>query len=125
MGWGATMRRGLRKLQAGGILLRELRGIRKALERANELKQMELSAQGMLQAPQAEAEPSLLITEVDSQLANDLSVIELTLTRSLGMPPTEDQILAEYERLHADEDDPRRLSLLEDGYRQTGRVHHG
>lgn len=122
MGWGNAMRKGLRKLQAGGILLRELRGIRKALERANDLKEQELAAQGWTQTedPGVEA-PPLMVTEVDSELANDMAVIELTLTRSLGMPPTEDQILAEYERLHTEEDDPRHLSVLEAGYRQQGR----
>lgn len=124
------MRKGLRKLQAAGILLREVRGIRLELQRANELKELELRAQGLLRAPAGDLEadpegPPVLITEVDTQLANELSIIELTLTRSLGMPPTEDQVLEEYQRLHTEEDDPRRLSVLEAGYRAQGRGHHG
>lgn len=114
MGFGSAVRKGLRKLQAGGILLRELRAIRAALERANELKEIELAVQGVTtHAPAEGADPAVLITEVDTQLAAEMAGIELTLTGTLGQPPTEEQILAEYERLHHEPDDPRRLSELE------------
>lgn len=121
------MRKGLRKLQAGGILLRELRGIRLELQRANALKAEELRlAHPTYGSPEpVQDDPGVLVTEVDSMLAAEMAQIELTLTQSLGMPPTEDQILTEYERLHTEPDDPRRLSVLEAGYQERGRGFHG
>jgi hypothetical protein len=118
MGWGGAVRRGLRKWQAGGILLKQLGRIAAALERANDLKAQELAAQGWTQTEATAADPGLVVTTVDTELAAEMAEIELTLTRSLGQLPSEDQILAEYERLHAEPDDPRRLSRLEQGQRE-------
>lgn len=109
--------RGLRKLQAGGILLRELRGIRQALERLADVEERRLE---MEQGPGVSAyddpegpDPVVEITEVDTQLASELADIELRLTTAMGRPPTEEEVLQAYDALHKEPDDPRRLAVLE------------
>lgn len=108
--------RGLRSLGVGALLLRELRGVRKALERANELKEAELRATGLLQgtqAPAAEEPPRIRVSEVDPLLAAEMAEIEMQLHYVKGAAPDEDDIMREYQRRHADEDDPRRWEVLE------------
>jgi len=119
--------KGLKRLQAGGILLRELRGIRQALERLADVQEATFAAAhpttpSQARAPDAPEQDPVWVTTVDSQLAADLADIELRLTGAKGMPPTEDEILAAYEAQHTEPDDPRRLSVLE--AHQEGRVRH-
>lgn len=108
--------RGLRSLGVGALLLRELRGVRKALERANELKEAELRATGLLpgtQAPAAEEPPRIRVSEVDPLLAAEMAEIEMQLHYVKGEAPDEDEVMKEYQRRHGDEDDPRRWETLE------------
>lgn len=105
------MRKGLRRWAAGGILLRELRGIRFELKRLADLQERLLA----LQYPQAPmgaeqvgpsqlAEDPVRVSYVTDVQSAEFAEIELGLTRALGQPPDEDQIMAEYERRHGRQD---------------------
>lgn len=108
--------KGLRRLQAGGILLREVRAIRQALERiavAQERQTQLLEPEADHRLTAREEDDPVTITEVDSQLSMELTDIELRLTGAKGVPPTEEEILAAYDAEHKEPDDPRRLAVLE------------
>jgi len=92
----------LRQLIRGGILLRELRGVRKELSRiAAALEDYNLH-QWPQQIPQEEGQPTVEVSYVDTLFQQELVEIELRLTAAVGLPPSEDQILAEYVRRHPD-----------------------
>ena len=103
------MLKGLKRLAGGGLLLMELRGIRRELaETVQVLKQIAQALQdyNAHQWPHrvASAHPDLAPTEItfvqDAEQAERME-IEVGLTRARGLPPTEDEILAEFERRHA------------------------
>lgn len=111
------MVRGLRRLQAGGILLREVRGIRKALERLADVEERRLELEqgpaGPYPMQASEQDDPIRITEVDDQLAGELYDIEMRLLQAKGAPPTEEEVLEAYDAQHKEPDDPRRLAVLE------------
>lgn len=104
--------RGLKTLTRGGILLLEIRGLRRemtalrlgveriaaALESAN--------AKTWPQTTQPNPDlPPVTITHVSQQEQAEYMEIELALTKAAGHPPTEDEILAEFYRRHGEPDD--------------------
>ena len=122
--------KGLKRLQAGGVLLREVRGIRKALEQLVALEtakaqwlQVVEPPPAKVQAPDTSEGQPVWITTVDDQLSADLADIELRLTGAKGVPPTEEEIIAAYHAQHSEPEDPRRLSVLE--AQMEGRPHRG
>lgn len=95
---------GLRRFIGAGMLLREIRSLRKAAERIATALEL-ANAHNYPQVLQASdvALPTE-VTYVDEDHQRELMDIELRLTRASGAPPTEDEILSEYERRHAEMD---------------------
>jgi len=86
----------LRRLASVGLLLREVRNLRKAAERiatALELQNAHAYPQLVVSPDDRETE----VTFVDAQHQAALMEIEMRLTAAKGIPPTEDEILATYE----------------------------
>lgn len=104
MGW-------LRSTWRLGVMLREVRKVRLALERIAVTLEHNAGAAAVVQ-PSAEHD-AVSIGEVDPQLAAEFADIELGLTHAKGIPPTEDEILAAYNAIHSEPEDPRRLTVLE------------
>lgn len=108
------MMQGLKRWAAGGILLREIRGLRvevaglrqdlsQVLARlAVALEAVALQGQADEPAPEAEGvtTPGIEITYANDQVMQEFMAIELDLVQATGQPPTEGQILQEYERRH-------------------------
>jgi len=96
----------LRRLASVGLLLREIRSLRKSAERiaaALELRNAHDYPQVVATPDQRETE----VTYVDAQHQATLMDIEMRLTAAKGIPPTEDEILAMYEiELGARDDQP-------------------
>lgn len=85
------------------LLVRELRRLRK------ELAGQRVALEGIRQqlqplvpppplAPTAQQADDVEVTYVNDSLSAEMADIELRLTAARGLPPTEDEILAEYER---------------------------
>jgi hypothetical protein len=107
-----ALMRGWKTLLRGLVFRRELRGIRadlKGLRVAAERIAAVLEAQRPA-APRegSEADPLVSISYVDDAAAAEFMDIELRLTQAKGMPPSEEEIMAEYERRKGVEVDPRR-----------------
>lgn len=102
------MLKGLKRLAAGGILLRELRGLRlemQGIRTAVERLAAALETRNAHDYPQAvpAADPSLPAVEVsyvDAAEQEEWMQVELDLTAARGIAPTEDEVLAEWERRH-------------------------
>ena len=99
------MLKGLKRLAGGGLLLLELRGMRLEIAKlaaAQERTAQVLEAWLAHQYPQkVQADPSLPpveVTYVDRDEQALLMDCELGLTRALGRLPTEDEVLAEFDR---------------------------
>ena len=100
-----TLRRQLRRFTAGGILLREVRAIRQELAGLRATGERIAAA---LEAANAHAWPQRIqpnpdlpaveVTYADTDYLQEVADIEMHLTRAKGLPPTEEEILAEYER---------------------------
>src|SRR5438046_2423962 len=102
------MIKGLKRWAAGGILLREVRGLRvevaglrSSVERIAEA----LEAWNRAQQPptyQADATtPGVDISYITDQVSQEFMEIEFALTRATGQPPTEEEVIGEFERRHA------------------------
>lgn len=99
--------KGLRRLAAAGRILMEVRGLRQemaAIRTAVDRIAVALEARNAHQWPQVQphvpGEPLMEITYADNAYAQQLMEIELSLTRATGRPPTEDEVIAEHQRLH-------------------------
>lgn len=93
--WG-TLRRIARDIK---ILHAELIGVRSALERIATAIEAANLAEGIGASQLVDpTQPAVEISHVDTQIAEAFMEIELQLTRATGMAPTEDEILAEFER---------------------------
>lgn len=94
-----SLRRWTRSMARLGSLLREAREIRYALVRVADA----LEAQNAHRWPHTSPPtyPTLsdtLVTFADTAQSQELADIELRLTAACGQPPTEEQILCEWER---------------------------
>lgn len=94
----------LKDATAGILALRELRRLRKdlgALTVAVARIAAALELQNAHAYPQvlAQANRETTVEYVDSTLQASMVDIELRLTRATGQPPTEEDILSEYERM--------------------------
>lgn len=96
-------------LLRGFVSLRgDLHGIRVAAERIAAALESQQAPQGR---EGSEADPLVTITYVDNEASAEMMDIETRLTAARGMPPTEDEIMAEWERRHQPtEPDPRPVS---------------
>lgn len=101
----ASLRQGLRRLAAGGILLREVRGMRK------EIQELVVACQRIatvLEADYVERHPTRVVQPaegpaVEVSFTTDESARlwmekELELTRATGRPPSEEEILMAFQR---------------------------
>ena len=93
-----TRSKGLRTLRrlGGGLwllrhLLRELQGIRRAMTRL---------ADAQAPLPQGDQAAGVAITYVSDAQQAEFMEIELRLTQATGQPPTEEEVLLEWERRH-------------------------
>lgn len=99
--------KGLRRLAGGGLLLLEVRGMRRELA---ELRAVGERIAAALEAYNAHAWPQMVqpisevpaveVEYVTNQQQAEFMEIESRLTLAKGLPPTEDEIIAEYNRLH-------------------------
>ena len=97
------MLQGFKRLARGGFLLRELRGLRTdvaGLRAASEriATAMEVQNAHHWPARSAPVEGSLAITYVETEQQAELMDIETRLTTARGIPPTEEEVLEEYQR---------------------------
>jgi hypothetical protein len=98
---------GLKRLAGDGWLLLELQGLRKSVEQlqqsveriadAMELANTHAFPHQAAAAPIAGVEPTT-VEFVDSRVQEAYAEIELGLTAVRGIPPSEDEIVAEFER---------------------------
>jgi len=86
----------LRRLASVGLLLREIRSLRKAAERIAAALELQ-NAHAYPQVVPAAGDRETEITYVDAQHQATLMEIEMRLTTAKGIPPTEDEILAMWE----------------------------
>lgn len=101
------MLKGLKRLAGGGLLLLELRGLRaevKALSVGVQRIADALEARNAHEWPQrVQASPEVPVVEVsyvhDEQIAEFMQ-IELALTQATGRPPSEDEVMVEWDRRH-------------------------
>lgn len=96
---------GLKSLVAGGVLLHEIQGLRTALTTLIGATERIASALELRNAqdypPPAVANPDgppLEVAYVDGAQQAAFMDIELRLTQARGAPPTEDEILLEFQR---------------------------
>ena len=102
------MMKGLKRLAGGGMLLLELRGMRREIARlaaAQERVAAGLEAWLAHQYPQkVQADPdkpAVEVSYVDREEQALLMDCELGLTKALGRLPTEDEVVEEFERRRA------------------------
>lgn len=100
------MIKGLKRLAGGGLLLLELRGLRAevarlatAQERLTEVMAAFFDRQYPTQVQPDPSIPSVEISYVNVEHQRILMEVELRLTQARGQPPTEDEILAEFDRM--------------------------
>ena len=92
--------KGLRRLATGGILLREIRGLRRAMERLATLEEQRFARDyPTLPVADPTAPPVEVTFATDAQQIEWMD-IELGLTQALGQPPSEEAMLAEWYRRH-------------------------
>ena len=102
------MLKGLKRFAAGGILLREVRAIRQelmALRAGLDRVAGALEASNAHQWPQLiqpnPALPPVTVSHVDTQEQLEWLDIEERLVASMGRLPSEEEMMAEWERRHA------------------------
>jgi hypothetical protein len=100
------MMKGLKRLAGGGMLLMELRGVRKELARLADTQEALLGILHQWYAQQYPislqpdpTQPAVEIAHVNDEDQRLFMDVELRLTAAKGQPPTEDEILAEFDRL--------------------------
>jgi len=98
----ASVRQRLRQVMRGGLLLRELRGVRSELGRIAAALEAYNAHQWPHTIHEEEGQPSVEVSYVDTAFQAELVDIEMRLTGASGLPPSEDQIMAEYIRRHPD-----------------------
>lgn len=93
----------LKQLAEGSLLLLEVKGLRTEVAGLRAALQAIAGSLARL-APAPLADPpsgsELEVTYVSDAYQAEVMDIELRLTRALGMPPTEEEVLAEWERRH-------------------------
>ena len=104
------MLKGLKRLAGGGLLLLEIRGLRREVAGLREGVERIAQAFELMNAhqwpQQIQADPSVPATEVSfvsNEFQAELMEIETGLTYAKGVPPNEDEVLAEYHRRHPSE----------------------
>jgi hypothetical protein len=98
----ASVRQRLRQVIKGGLLLRELRGVHRQLARIADALETYNAHQWPQQIQPDPDQPGVEVSYVDTLFQQELVDIEMRLTAAVGIPPSEDQILAEYVRRHPD-----------------------
>lgn len=94
------MLKGLKRFAAGGLLLRELRGLRQEMAGIRAVLES-FHAHQFPQTVQADpSRPPVEVTYVNETQQREFMDIELRLTAARGTPPSEEEILAEWERRH-------------------------
>lgn len=99
------MMKGLKRLAGGGLFLRELRSIRLELGRiatALELSNAHHWPQQASSTPAEDLEPTT-ISYVNNAEQAELAEIELAMTRRMGIPPSEDEVMAEFNRRYQED----------------------
>lgn len=97
----------LKAVADGSLILLELRAVRQELAGLRAATDSIASTLARLVPPApdpAQMESGLTIAYVDSAYQAEVMDIELRLTRARGVPPTEDEVLEEYERRHPPEE---------------------
>lgn len=102
----------VRRMTRGGLLLREVRGVRRELARIATALETYNAHQWSQQIQGDPAVPPVEVTYVDTQVQAEFLEIELGLTQAKGTPPTEDQILAEWFRRHPESATPEAPPLV-------------
>lgn len=101
----------LKRFLTARFLYREIRGMRKDLSRVS--SQLERIAAALelrnahewpQQAAGAQGQAPIEVSYVDTDLQQEMVDIESRLTAARGLPPTEDEIVAEFVRRHPDHD---------------------
>lgn len=91
----------LKDLATGAALVQELRRTREVLDVL--AASMATIAEALLRAyppsPEAGAHPQVEVTHVDAQDQVDLMEAELRFTQATGRPPSEEELLSEFDRL--------------------------
>lgn len=113
-----TMRTKLRRMVTGGLLLREVRSLRQEMQGIHAallqvvllLEERNAHEYPRVQQPNPNI-PAVEIAYVDNDYQLEMVDIEARLTLARGLPPTEEEILAEYIRRHPDGD----IALNESG----------
>lgn len=100
--------KGLKRLAGGGLLLLEVRGLRRevaglreALERVAMALELRNDHDFPVTLPATDEAPEIEITYADTPMQQELADIELRLTAARGRIPTEEEIQEEFERRHA------------------------
>lgn len=98
---------GLKRLAGGGLLLLELRGMRRelttltlAVSRIAEALERQNAHRYPTQHDSTQLPATTEVSYADTDTQQEFADIELRLTAAKGLPPTEDEILAEFERRH-------------------------
>ena len=90
---------GLRRFVGAGLLLREIRSLRRSAERIAGALELQ-NAHAYPQVVSAAGDRETEVTFVDEAHQAALMDIEMRLTAAKGIPPTEDEILAMWETEH-------------------------
>lgn len=100
------MMKGLKRLAGGGLLLLEVRGLRKEVARLADAQERLADVMTSFYARQypTQVQPDPNAPPVEVSYVNEthqrlLMDVELRLTQAKGQPPTEDEIMAEFDRL--------------------------
>lgn len=98
----ATLRQSLQRLTASGRLLREIKGLRLAAERIAAALEASNAHQWPQHIQSDPSQPPVEVSYADTAMQAEFMEIELGLTEATGLPPTEDQVMAEWLRRHPD-----------------------
>lgn len=91
----------IRQFAERRTLLREVKGIRVELARLADALELRNAYDFPQKIQRDPSRPAVEVEYVDTERAAELMEIELRLTNARGEPPTEDEILLEYDRRRA------------------------
>lgn len=97
-----TVTQQLRRFTARGILLREVRAIRQELGRIATAFEQYNAHQWPQQVQPDPDQPPVEVSYVDTDYQREMVDIEMRLTQAKGVPPTDEEILAEFIRRYPD-----------------------
>lgn len=100
------MIKGLKRLAGGGLLLLEVRGLRREVARLADAQERQAVVLEQFFARQYPTPvqpdpnaPPVEVSYVNAEHQRLLMEVELRLTQAKGQPPSEEEILAEFDRL--------------------------